>query len=249
MAKLLVSCACFLDFKERCRPVTGIPIAGRNVHADSMTSLTNLTTGCSRTSTKNYSWYMQVVSSNRLIVVMMHHNVNLIGCCAFLPVYLEIPAGMSASGDFTNVAGVQQTKSSVLLLLNEWQTSQLSTVQLIEWIMPCLLLVSQLIPKTSMRTYLIHIWRKAINIFFIIGKVAVIAVTWNWNCSATLSCSGLSTNEVLYSSKTCTIQQSTYNDPSDGLNILFGPVWSTYHRSWRCAKTYHSSDQRISCII
>ena len=148
---LLVLSADFLNLEEGGWYPAGIPIRRRNMHAYSMTSLANLTIGCSCTSAKKYSWYMQVVTP-----FVMHLDLNPVWYLAFLPVNFEVPARVMLI-PLSNVAGVQQTKSGVLLLLNEWYTLQLSVVQVIVSAIPCPLLVSQLVPETLMRTCLRHV--------------------------------------------------------------------------------------------
>ena len=146
----------FLNLEEGGWCPAGMPIRRRNMHAYSMTSLVNLTTGCSCTSTKKYSWYMQGVNP-----AVMRPDVNFVWQLAFLPINLEEPTGIMRP-QLSNVAGIQQTKSGVLLLLNKWQTSYLSFVQAILRAMPCPLLVSQLVPETLMRTCLWHVTKDEI---------------------------------------------------------------------------------------
>ena len=148
---LLVLSADFLNLEEGGWYPAGIPIPRRNMHAYSVTSLANLTTVCRSTSTKKYSWYMQVVTP-----FVMHLDVNPVWYLAFLPINFEVPASATLI-PLSYVAGVQQTKSGVLLLLNKWYTLQLSVVQVIASAMPCPLLVSQLVPETLMRTCLRHV--------------------------------------------------------------------------------------------
>ena len=128
-----------------------MPIARLNVHANSVISLAYLTAGCSYASTKKHSGYMQAV-----MLVVMHHDVNLARQITFLPVNLEEPASLSCPMTFSDVAGVEQAKSCALLLFQKRQTSQLPVVDAILSVMPRVLHVPQLVPKASVRTFLIH---------------------------------------------------------------------------------------------